>query len=99
MLKRKTHEEFISIFDDRLCKSTPLFDNMTYKDGKDIDRVIYLGDSKFVFHGKINDSEVLMLDVNKRAVHLTNMNIDSNKVNVSPDEIYSNFKKVYLDAI
>ena len=30
---------------------------------------------------KINNSEVLMLDVNKRAVHLTSMNIDSNKVN------------------
>ena len=30
---------------------------------------------------KINNCEVLMIDVNKIAVHLTDMNIDSNKVN------------------
>ena len=52
-------EEYNSVFDDRVCKSTPLFENIVDESGKDKERIIYLGDSKFIFHGKINGSEVL----------------------------------------
>ena len=57
-VKWGVREEFINIFDDRLCLSTPQFENMTDTDGKDLERVIYLGDGKLVFHGKLNGSEV-----------------------------------------
>ncbi len=52
-------ESYISIYMDYICKSTPLFENMTDENGKDLERIIYLGNSKFVYHGKINGSEVL----------------------------------------
>ena len=58
-VKWGVREEYISIFDYRVCRSTPLFENMVDENGKDKERVIYLGDSKFVFHGKLNNSEVL----------------------------------------
>ncbi len=52
-------EDYISIYFDRVCKSTPLFENMTDEFGKDKERIIYLGNSKFLYHGMINGSEVL----------------------------------------
>lgn len=58
-VKWGVREEYISIFDDRTCKSTPLFENMIDEYGYDKNRVIYLEDSKFLLHGKLNGSEVL----------------------------------------
>lgn len=46
---------------------------------------------------KILNSKVVMVDVNKRAVHLTNMNIKENKVNAQAFEsnIYENIKEKF----
>ena len=52
-------ESYISVYMDYICKTTPHFENMTDEYGKDLERIIYLGNSKFVYHGKLNGSEVL----------------------------------------
>ena len=46
---------------------------------------------------KINNSEVVMCDINKRAVHLTNMNIEKNKVNAKAivSDAYENIDGKY----
>ncbi len=46
---------------------------------------------------KILNSKVVMVDINKRAVHLTNMNIKENKVNAQAFEsnIYENVKEKF----
>ena len=46
---------------------------------------------------KILNSKVVMVDINKRAVHLTNMNIKENKVNAQTFEsnIYENVKEKF----
>ena len=46
---------------------------------------------------KILNSKVVMVDINKRAVHLTNMNIKENKVNAQAFEsnIYENIKEKF----
>ena len=46
---------------------------------------------------KILNSKVVMIDINKRAVHLTNMNIKENKVNAQAFEsnIYENIKEKF----
>lgn len=58
-VKWGVREEYISVHDDRVCKSTPLFENVVCIYGVDAERIIYLGNSKFVLYGKINNSEVL----------------------------------------
>lgn len=46
---------------------------------------------------KILNSKVVMVDINKRAIHLTNMNIKENKVNAQAFEsnIYENVKEKF----
>lgn len=46
---------------------------------------------------KILNSKVVMVDINKRAIHLTNMNIKENKVNAQAFEsnIYENIKEKF----
>lgn len=46
---------------------------------------------------KILNSKVIMVDINKRAIHLTNMNIKENKVNAQAFEsnIYENVKEKF----
>lgn len=58
-IKWGVREDYISIYDDKLYKSTPLFENMTDIYGKDKERIIYLPEYKTIIHGKINGSEVL----------------------------------------
>ena len=57
-LKWGVKEEYINAH-DRVCKSTPLFENVGNIYDDDSTRIIYLGDSKFILRGKINNSEVL----------------------------------------
>lgn len=52
-------EEYISITDKKYCASTPLFENVVDEKGFDRERIIYLKDSNFVIHGKLNNSEIL----------------------------------------
>jgi hypothetical protein len=58
-VKWGVREEFISIFDDRLCQSTPLFTNMVDENGKDKERIIYLPGYKHIIHGNLDGKEVL----------------------------------------
>lgn len=58
-VKWGVREDYIKITDGKYCRMTPLFQNMTDENGKDIERFIYLEDYKFLIHGKLNDSEVL----------------------------------------
>ena len=58
-VKWGVREDYISIYDDKLYLSTPLFENMVDEDGKDKERIIYLPNYDYVIHGKLNDSEVL----------------------------------------
>ena len=66
-VKWGVREDYISTNDDKLYMSTPLFENMVTKDGKDKERIIYLPEFRYIVNGKINGSEVLC-KVNKSAI-------------------------------
>ena len=108
-VKWGVREEYISAYGDRLCKSTPLFDNMVDELGQDRERIIYLPGYKHLIHGNLNGHEVLC-QVNKCALSETDffqiMDLGGKDIKVlekDEDKIYITFnvdglkKYMYFD--
>ena len=90
---------FIPIKKSKYCNCTPLFDNMTKENGEDKERIICKNKNTYVFHAKINNSEILgeISDsplATPNFLKIEDFGGDSVKINLIDDRIaFVRFKK------